>query len=201
MGRTPLVADPRHHASLMKTTMILCTATVNRARRSREGRFDAIEKVIRPLQRLRRRGPLSGVHLSQLTRRCSCDVGSSFLGCWSLVDFSPPACSSHHPSASGSARSWRSVESRSWLLVAVTRCMTIGSAAAASAHGGATWKAAAAVRVTFPNAGPSERRCLLARFASCGAWPKQLPMPLGDEFDGAVDNSYRGLIVNRVPGP
>jgi len=51
---TPIVADPRDHASLMKTTMILCTATVNHERRSRQGRFDAIVKVIRPLQRLGR---------------------------------------------------------------------------------------------------------------------------------------------------
>jgi hypothetical protein len=30
------------------------------------------------------------------------------------------------------------------------------------------------------------------------SWGKQLPVLLGDDFDGAVDHFYGGLIVNRV---
>src|SRR6266496_2664941 len=41
-------------------------------------------------------------------------------------------------------------------------------------------------------------RCLLARFACFRAGGEQLPVPLGDDFDGAVDDLYGGLIVNRV---
>src|SRR6266542_1219817 len=41
-------------------------------------------------------------------------------------------------------------------------------------------------------------RCLLTRFACFRAGSEQLPVPLGDDFDGAVDDFYRGLIVNRV---
>jgi hypothetical protein len=29
-------------------------------------------------------------------------------------------------------------------------------------------------------------------------WGKQLPVPLGDDFDGAAGHFYGGLIVNRV---
>src|SRR5919106_2761529 len=31
-------------------------------------------------------------------------------------------------------------------------------------------------------------------------WGKQLPVPLGDDFDGVVDHLYCGLIVDRVCG-
>jgi hypothetical protein len=42
--------------------------------------------------------------------------------------------------------------------------------------------------------------CSCARLACYWARVEQLPLPLGDDFDGAVDHAYGGLIVNRVPG-
>ena len=53
------------------------------------------------------------------------------------------------------------------------------------------------------HAGPNhahaaERACLLSRLACFRAGGKQLPVPLGDDFDGAVDHLDGGLIVNRV---
>ena len=42
-------------------------------------------------------------------------------------------------------------------------------------------------------------RCLLvARLACFRTGGKQLPVPLGDDFDAAVDHFYGGLIVDRV---
>jgi hypothetical protein len=52
-----------------------------------------------------------------------------------------------------------------------------------------------AIRERWPS---PAARCLLARFACLQAGGEQLPVPLGDDFDGAVGHLDRGLIVNRI---
>jgi hypothetical protein len=42
---------------------------------------------------------------------------------------------------------------------------------------------------------------LVARFGCYRTAGKQLPVPLGDDFDGAVDDFDGGLIVDRIPPP
>src|SRR5437763_7048675 len=41
---------------------------------------------------------------------------------------------------------------------------------------------------------------LVARFGCYRTAGKQLPVPLGDDFDGAVDDFDGGLIVDRIAG-
>ena len=50
----------------------------------------------------------------------------------------------------------------------------------------------------IPEPGPRHRACLPSRLACFRAGGKQLPVPLGDDLDGAVDDCDGGLIVNRV---
>jgi hypothetical protein len=45
---------------------------------------------------------------------------------------------------------------------------------------------------------PTRDAAVSSRYDS--GWSKQLPVPLGDDFDGVVDHFDGGLVVNCVPG-